>query len=112
MIQVKVEKKSDDITAFHMEGHSGYADHGSDIVCSAVSALAINCVNSIEQLTENVFSVEQDEERGMLDFRLQGTSSQEAQILLQSMVIGLSGISETYGEQYVTVEIVRRKSEK
>lgn len=112
MIQVEVEKQNENITAFHMEGHSGYADYGSDIVCSAVSALAINCVNSIEQLTEDVFSVEQEEEQGMLDFRLQGTSSRETQILLQSLVLGLSGISETYGEQYVTVEIVRRKSEK
>ena len=109
MIQVKVEKQTENITAFHMEGHSGYADHGSDIICSAVSALAINCVNSIEELTDDTFIVEQEEERGMLDFRLQGTTSKETQILLQSMVIGLNGISKTYGEQYVTVEIVRRK---
>lgn len=109
MIQVIVEKQNENIVAFHMEGHSGYADRGFDIVCSAVSALAINCVNSIEELTDDAFSVGQDEERGMLDFQMDGISSRETQLLLQSMVIGVSGISEMYGKQYVTVEIVRRK---
>ena len=45
----------------------------------------------------------------MLFRSVKGTSSEEAQLLLQSMVIGLNGISESYGKQYVTVEIVRRK---
>ena len=109
MIQVIVEKQNENIVAFHMEGHSGYADRGYDIICSAVSALAINCVNSIEELTEDDFSIGQDEERGMLDFRMDGTTSKETQLLLQSMVIGVNGISDMYGKQYVTVEIVRRK---
>ncbi len=109
MIQVIVEKQNENIIAFHMEGHSGYAERGADIICSAVSALAINCVNSIEELTHDAFSVGQDEERGMLDFRMQTMPSGETQLLLQSMLIGIKGISEMYGEQYVTVEIVRRK---
>lgn len=109
MIRVIVEKQNENIIAFRMEGHSGYSEYGTDIVCSAVSALALNCVNSIEELTDDSFSIGQDEERGMLDFRLEDSSSRETQILLQSMVLGVTGISESYGKQYVTVEIVRRK---
>lgn len=109
MIQVRVEKQEENITAFHIEGHAEYSQYGLDIICSAVSALAINCVNSIEELTDDVYSLQCEEERGMLDFCVKGTSSEEAQLLLQSMVIGLNGISESYGKQYVTVEIVRRK---
>ena len=37
---------------FHVEGHAGYADYGQDIVCSAVSVLVINCINSIDELTD------------------------------------------------------------
>ena len=70
MIQVIVKKQKDSITGFHIEGHSGYAERGSDIICSAVSALAINCVNSIEEFTQDEFSVGTDEERGMIDFDL------------------------------------------
>lgn len=109
MIQVKVEKQKENITAFHIEGHAEYSEYGTDIICSAVSVLAINCINSIEELTQDDYSLEQDEKNGMLDFAIRGTSSRETQLLLQSMIIGFKGISESYGKQYVTVEIVRRK---
>ena len=66
MIQVIVKKQNGNITGFHMEGHAGYADRGSDIVCASISVLAINCVNSIEEFTEDSFSEGMDEERGMI----------------------------------------------
>ena len=68
MIQVIVKKQNGNITGFHMEGHAGYADRGSDIVCASISVLAINCVNSIEEFTEDSFSEGMDEERGMISF--------------------------------------------
>lgn len=109
MIQVRVEKQNECIVAFHIEGHSGYAKHGSDIICSAVSALAITCVNSIEQLTEDEIVVEQEEKRGLLAFELPKTVSEQSRVLLESLMLGLQGVSDSYGKQYVTVEIVRRK---
>ncbi len=104
MIQVIVEKQRDDIVGFRMEGHSGYAESGSDIVCAAVSALAINCVNSIEKYAEDRFTLDTDEAEGRMDFQLEGKPSGEAQLLLQSMVLGVTEISRTYGKQYVTLK--------
>lgn len=101
MIQVIVKKQKENLTGFHMEGHSGYAEYGSDIICSGISALAINCVNSIEKFTEDTFSVESDEQRGMIDFQLSAESSKETQLLLRSFVLGVTEISKTYGSQYV-----------
>lgn len=103
MIQVIVKKQNENITGFHMEGHSGYAERGSDIICSAISALAINCVNSIEEFTEDEFSVGSDEERGMLDFELAAEPSKESQLLLDSLIFGIKEISKSYGSQYVTL---------
>jgi len=103
MIQVIVKKQNENIIGFHMEGHSGYADRGSDIICSAISALAINCVNSIEEFTEDEFSVGSDEERGMLDFELTSKPSKESELLLQSLLLGVEEISKSYGNQYVTL---------
>jgi hypothetical protein len=101
MIQVIVKKQNDDMVGFHIEGHSGYADRGADIVCSAVSALAINCVNSIEEFTEDLFSVGSDEERGMLDFELTDSVSPESALLLKSLFFGIKEIETSYGSQYV-----------
>ena len=103
MIQVIVKKQKDNIIGFHIEGHSGYAEHGSDIICSAVSALALNCVNSIDEFTEDSFSVESDEERGLIDFKLTVVPSEQSQLLLRSMFLGISGIEKSYGSQYVTI---------
>ncbi|MCH5252157.1 MAG: ribosomal-processing cysteine protease Prp [Lachnospiraceae bacterium] len=103
MIQVIVKMKEETITGFHIEGHSGYAKSGSDIICSAISALAINCVNSIEELTQDKFSVDSDEQRGMIDFQLTGAISKESQLLLKSLILGVKEISKTYGSQYVTL---------
>jgi hypothetical protein len=102
MIQVIVKKQNENITGFHIEGHSGYADRGKDIVCSAISTLAINCVNSIEEFTGDTFSTGMDEEQGMLEFDLTGESSEAAQLLLRSAVYGMERISEQY-EKYVQI---------
>ena len=101
MIQVIVKKKDENITGFHMEGHSGYAEYGLDIICSAVSALTVNCVNSIEEFTSDKFLLDSDEKTGRMDFQLTGESSEESQLLLHSLIPGLKGISEAYGSQYV-----------
>ena len=101
MIQVNVKKQNENIIGFRVEGHSGYAPHGSDIICSAVSVLTINCINSIEELAEDEFLVDTDEERGLIDFTLQKGPSPEAELLLRSWELGIAQISESYGEQYV-----------
>ncbi len=103
MIRVLVKKQNKRITGFHIEGHSGYADAGEDIICAAVSALAVNCVNSMEEFTEDDFVLESDEAAGMIDLSMPAEYSRESEILLNSLVFGLRNISDTYGNQYVSV---------
>ncbi len=79
-------------TGFVSEGHSDYAEEGSDIVCAAVSALIINTINSVEQLTVDSPAVEEDPERAFIRFRLEEGSSAETQLLLRSLALGLAGI--------------------
>ena len=87
MIQVIVKKQNGNITGFHMEGHAGYADRGSDIVCASISVLAINCVNSIEEFTEDSFSEGMDEERGMISFDLTGEISENMERSMFKLLI-------------------------
>ena len=51
MITITVKREDGMYRSFRSEGHSGYADEGSDIICAAVSALSVNALNSIESLT-------------------------------------------------------------
>ncbi len=53
MIKIIVYKELEDYVGLRLMGHAGYADAGYDIVCSAISVLTINLVNSIEKFTDD-----------------------------------------------------------
>ncbi len=103
MIQIKVKRQDANITGFHIEGHSGYAQWGSDIICSAISTLAINCANSIEEFTDDLILVSTDEESGMLDLDVKGKISSEALLLLQSAVLGMEDVARQCDYKYVRI---------
>ena len=65
MIRVTIFKDSNQrVRGFESLGHAGYSEGGSDIVCSAVSVLIINALNSIETFTEDKYQLVSDEHRG------------------------------------------------
>ena len=102
MIKVSVRKSDDLITGFTINGHSGFADKGKDIVCAAISVLAINAVNSIESFTGVKPYV--DESDGFLDVRFEKYSDEKVRLLLDSMVLGMQGVMEEYGKEFVDID--------
>ena len=104
MIQVDVYRGSGDIPAgIEVSGHAGYDEPGRDIICAAVSALTLNMANSVEQFTEDAFEGESEEETGRFSFRFTGTVSREGALLFESLVLGLTAIEESYGEEYISI---------
>lgn len=82
---------SGEIVGFRTEGHAGYAEAGSDIVCAAVSMLVINTINSIERFTPDVCDVRADEENAVISLRVCSLKqSNEIQVLLRALELGLS----------------------
>ena len=104
MIRFTVFRKDDSYTGFLCEGHADYSDEGMDIVCAAVSALSVNMVNSVERLTDDLFSVEEKEEGGWLKLTFPGPVSDASRLLMDSLVLGIQSISETYGVDFVKVQ--------
>ena len=107
MINVTVFVDSDqNYSGINMLGHAGYADdiqEGQDLVCAAVSALSINMANSIEQFTDDPFTVDSDDVPGMFRFRFTKEISAESKLLMNSFVFGLENLEETYGEPYIKI---------
>ena len=91
------------IKGFCMSGHAEYADHGEDIICAAVSALVINAVNSVETFTEDVFSFEAEEDGGRMEFMITSDISDKSILLMNSLFLGLQGIQDSYGQEYITI---------
>lgn len=61
MIRITVTQKDGAYVSVESEGHADYAEEGQDIICSAVSALIVNAVNSIETFTEDRILCESDD---------------------------------------------------
>lgn len=98
-----VRLNMDSISGFHSIGHAGYARAGKDIICSAVSALVTNTMNSIHQFTKDVFSYDEDPKAGKMDFKITSAVSPESRLLLKSLLLGLSSIQDEYGEKYLHI---------
>lgn len=108
MIRVKVfRNESGDIYGFRLTGHADYSRSGRDIVCSAVSMLSINTINSIERLTDERFSCETDNNKGgflemVLSDIKNGGHNHDVQLLLEAMLIGLNDIKKEYS-RYISI---------
>lgn len=100
---VKLRDEQGTLCGFCCSGHSGYAESGSDIICSAVSALVINTMNSIEAFTDDACSCRQEPESGTIEFRIVSRPCRESLLLLDSLFLGLQGIEEGYGKRYLTI---------
>jgi len=106
MIKISIYKNAEGIyTGFKSIGHAGFAHKGQDIVCAAVSVLVINTINSIETFTSDKFQMNSDEESGLIEFRVLTQISNESILLLKSLVLGLQGIIEDYGHEYIKLTL-------
>lgn len=99
MIDVVIFKNSNsDYVGFKTHGHAEYDNPGSDIVCSAVSAITITVLNSIEELTCADFTLDCNRENGDIDFMLSTVDDTQASTLMKAFVIGITGIEQSYGD--------------
>jgi uncharacterized protein YsxB (DUF464 family) len=107
MIKVKIARdKQGFIWGFTIKGHAGYKKRGEDIVCAGVSAIAYTAVGALSEMAGVGDYVEKD---GYMKCNIQSNLDdnlkQTVKIILETMVIGLKQIENSYKE-YVVVENV------
>jgi uncharacterized protein YsxB (DUF464 family) len=83
-----------------IKGHAGYAPHGQDIVCAAVSTLVQTLIQSIEDLCTDTISYHL--QPGNVEIK-HDPLTHEAQVLLDAFMIGVYMIANRY-PKYVVVE--------
>ena len=102
MTKVHVIKEKENFKEIHVKGHAGFSGYGNDVVCSAVSMLVINTVNAIEKYTDDAFKLEADEEQGNIDIIFTEKVSHDTDLLVRTMLLGISETEKNYGEKYVS----------
>lgn len=88
MIQVRILSRE-----IRMQGHADRSVNGQDIVCSAISALTCNLINSLEELTDNRIRAETASGKTVIEWE---QLDDKGQILIDSWFLGLTAINQEY----------------
>ena len=101
MINVFVIKENQTIKTIEATGHSGYAEAGQDIVCSAVSTLMETLANGLTEIVKANVQVKVDEALPHLSVTLNETDKEKcklAQVLMGSTLLGIKGVAQEFSK--------------
>ena len=100
MTVITVLYNGDNIVGFAAKGHSGYAEHGEDIVCAAVSAVTQTAVIGIRELVNAPCAFEMTDGglHLMLERSVKGKMLEQAGLILGTMLMGLRSIESEYSD--------------
>ena len=97
------------IVSFQVEGHSGLASEGEDILCAAVTSAvrltecAVNDVLGLEA------SVKVKPEKALISLKLPGglgqTNESACQTLMAALMVYLTQLHEEYPENIIVMEV-------
>ena len=109
MITATFHCEGKDIVSFQVEGHSGLASEGEDILCAAVTSAvrltecAVNDVLGLEA------SVKVRPEKALISLKLPGglgqTNHSTCQALLTALMLHLSSLHEEYPDNIIVMEV-------
>ena len=107
MITITIIKKNQKIITVEANGHSGYAEHGADIICSAVSTLTQNLINSLTEIAKIDAKYMIDESIPHLSVTIPLDLSKEdmntSQLFMKSAVLGLKNLANSY-TKYIKIK--------
>lgn len=82
------------ILRFTVNGHSGFADSGEDIVCASVSSVVWMTINGIEK--QSLAKLSYEERDGFVDCIISEERSDGADVLLNSLIMFIKKLSGQY----------------
>ena len=88
------------LDGFAVEGHSGYAEEGSDIVCAAISAAVGLTECTVNEVMGVGAAVKTREESARVSLRLPPALNEESESLCQTVLAGLMVYLRSLGEEY------------
>lgn len=110
MIKITIIKSGDNVTAINCEGHSGYAESGSDIVCASVSVLTQNAQKTFEDILKINSNFTMDENIPSLSIslpNLDGEKAKLAYLIMNSTANGLRDIASSF-PKYINIKEKRK----
>lgn len=107
MINAEFFKKNEILTGFTVKNHSGYAENGKDIVCSAVTSAVQMAINTITDVALIDAKSKADEEKAVISIELRDKDIEKINlfnIVLQGLLIQLKNIQEVH-KDFIHIKI-------
>ncbi|WP_129597315.1 ribosomal-processing cysteine protease Prp [Anaerophilus nitritogenes] len=103
MISISIKRNfKKEIIAYSVIGHANSAEYGKDIVCASISILAQTTILSLHELLGIDVTYEIKDGYLYCDIPLLTNDlRQKADLILETMVIGMKGTKESY-KQYIS----------
>lgn len=95
------------ITGYKVSGHAGYAEEGSDIICSSISSLTQAPVIGLEKHLNLHPSSLVNQEDGILEVALNSAPTDMTQAILMTMFYSVDSVARQC-PQYVRIKEHRR----
>lgn len=109
MTDIKIFKNKGNIVCVECEGHTGYAEHGEDIVCAALSSIVQTAGLGILLVARVNARIEQKDNEGYfkltLPNKLDEESLEKCQTILQTMLCGIAELRSEYSD-FINLEVV------
>jgi len=109
MIEATFHMEGSRIESFRVEGHSGLADAGEDVLCAAVTSAVrlVECaVNDVLGLEA---SVKVKPDKALISLKLPGglgqTNENTCQTLLAALMVYFTQLQEEYPENIIVMEV-------
>ncbi len=107
MTDVVFYTKDNIIYSVECSGHTGYADAGEDIVCSALSSMVQSCALGLSKVVGAKPKLKINEERGYykidLPKDLADAKMHDSQILLKTLYLSVADLVQGYS-RYIKLE--------
>ncbi len=101
MICAEFVIRDNKVLAFSVEGHSGLAEAGSDVLCASVSAMASLVINTLSEVFSAELALKIDEARPLISCKLKSVSEEAAygaEGILRGFYIQLQDLAQVYPE--------------
>lgn len=103
MIKFKsYRSENDKLMRITVQGHAGYGEEGTDIVCAAVSTAVWMAFRGIEE--QNLAEVRTVEEEALIDCSVSEERSEAADAILNSLILTVYELAKQYPKNIFLLE--------
>ncbi len=90
-----------DLVGFRITGHSGFAESGSDIVCSAISSAAYMTANTVTEVIKVSAEIDVNEADGGMLLRVFQKDATACRDILQGFKLHMLALEEQYSDYMI-----------